>query len=319
VLVYYAYGLAITSDTPLPELPALNARESESGCGVAVYLESRRSNTEHEPEWFNIGFDDRGQRWFRCGRTANGFVLRYEGLADFVVEPNGRAITCARAAPRLSLLSLRHLLLDQVFPRVLNLIGRESIHATAVVTASGACAFMGEAGTGKSTLAASFQAEGYRSIADDCLVLEERGGTIVATPGYPGVRLWEDSLSALGAKRAAIMPVAEYTSKARLLGAATTSRFAAQPCPLARIYLLVRDSKGSTATPRIEELTPAVVFPQLVSASFPLDIADQQMLTRHFRLFTRVAADVPARRLYMPNDLTALPAVRQVILQDLAA
>ena len=319
MLAYYAYGLTITSDTPLPELPALNGRKSEIGRGVSVYLESRRSNTWIEPEWFNIGLDDHGRPWFRCGRGADGFVLRYEGLADFIVEPDGGAIACARTAPRLSLLSLRHLLLDQVFPRVLNLIGRESIHATAVATASGACAFMGEAGTGKSTLAASFQAEGYRSIADDCLVLEERGGAIIATPGYPGVRLWKDSLSALGAKRGPIMPVAEYTSKSRLLGAATASRFASQALPLARVYVLVREGKAPTAVPRIEELTPAAVFPQLVSASFPLDIADQEMLTRHFRLFARVASEVPTRRLYLPNELKALPAVREVILQDLAA
>jgi hypothetical protein len=60
-------------------------------------------------------------------------------------------------------------------------------------------------------------------------------------------------------------------------------------------------------------------FPVLVGASFPLDLTDHAMLARHFRLIVSVAATVPIRRLTIPNDFTALPAVRAAVIADLEA
>jgi hypothetical protein len=42
------------------------------------------------------------------------------------------------------------------------------------------------------------------------------------------------------------------------------------------------------------------------------------MLARHFRVMHRVASEVPFSRVTMPNDFSALPAVREAILADFA-
>jgi hypothetical protein len=202
-------------------------------------------------------------------------------------------------------------------PRVLNLLGIESLHATAVAAPAGAIAFLGDAGTGKSTLAASFQLTGFESFCDDCLVLRAERSRIMATPAYPGVRLWDESLNALMSQAERGEPVAQYTSKTRLLGDA--SAFRADRLPLARIYLLRRPDGicAAAATPEIARVPPAQAFPVLVGASFPFDLTDAAMLTRHFRFIARIAATVPIRRLTIPNDFSALPTVRAAVIDDL--
>ena len=56
---------------------------------------------------------------------------------------------------------------------------------------------------------------------------------------------------------------------------------------------------------------------ELVQCAFRLDLTDQAMLLRQMRVLERVAKEVPVKRLRLPNDLGVLPAVRELILQDL--
>ena len=67
----------------------------------------------------------------------------------------------------------------------------------------------------------------------------------------------------------------------------------------------------------IEPIEPREAFIELLSSSFLLDFTDPEMLTRHFQLMEKVAATVPVRRLKVPNDLSALAAVREKVLADL--
>src|SRR5579863_1753350 len=266
VFHYRAYGLAISSDTRMPELSASGEDGAEACTQVRVTLRARTSRPYEPKEWLNVGTDDLGKPWFKSARVVGGYLLRYPGLADFFVAGDGREIRCLRVASNITSLTLRHLLLDQAFPRLLSLLGHEALHATAVAAPAGVCAFIGAAGTGKSTLAASFQLEGFSSVCDDCLVVDEREGQIFATPGYPGVRLWRDSLAAIAGADAQTAPVADYTSKARLLGAQTSQRFVAEARPLARIYFLTREE--AREAPGIEPISPAEIFPHLIGSSF---------------------------------------------------
>jgi len=277
-----------------------------------------------------------GTPWLSWDRHENGFLLRFHDLADFLIDAAGCRIDCVAAIPATSQATLRHLVIDHVLPRVLSLIGFEAFHATAVVIGDGACAFVADAGTGKSTIAASFHIAGYPSFCDDCMVLRDTE-PLTALPAYPGVRLWEESFRALsGSAAASGLPVAQYTGKTRHLGGA--EGFRGEPLPLRRIYLLQRlnpvdaiewtgldraaaaaASRNLTTLPKLELLKPGEAFAALLPATFPLDLTDQAMLARHFRLVSRVAAEVPIRRLAMLTDFAALPAARELILADLAA
>lgn len=314
---YRAYGLSIRSDTAFPELtPVPSPAETPD---IQVRLRAI-GGCEEPTHWFNSSKLDDGRAWLSCARIGGGYLLRYAGLADFVVDGCGREIACSRIERGTSSFTIRHLLLDQTLPLVLNLRGREAIHATAVVTPHGACAFVGPAGAGKSTLAASFLFAGYPVLGDDCLVLEETD-QILATPAYPGLRLWKDAFEALAARSVLPIPVADYTDKARLLGPQLFSEFPSKPHPLARIYLVERadSSEKDLTAGRVEETSAREAFVALVSSAFPLDITDRSMLARQFRFFERLLAKVPVRRLRVPNGFDGLPLVREATLSDLGS
>ena len=314
--LYRVCGLILESNVPLPELTPANGEEPE----CAFQLLSAQGPGPVSCHWFHHWRFPNGEVWPSFARCAGGYLLRFPDLADFSVDVDGREIVCV-AEPETSPDTLRHLLLDQVLPLVLNLQGREVLHATAVLTPRGVCAFTGPTGTGKSTLAASFLFAGYPVLSDDCLVLEENRELILATPAYPGLRLWEDALEVLCEDTGHSFPVAHYTSKRRLTPVGHLGDFPTGPHPVARIYCLGRPAESEEgddlADPFIEHLSCREGFMELVVHIFRLDITDRRMLIRQFSFLERVVSRVPVRRFHLPNAFSSLPTAREAILADL--
>jgi hypothetical protein len=317
---YRAYGLTLISDAPLHELVPVTEAETEAKSDVRICFSSCRNRLPTPSHWFMSWTLPTGELWLSCAKDDQGYLLRFPDLADFFVDSDGHEIICHAGAetPRET---LRHLLLDQVLPLVLNLKGRQALHATATLTPLGVCAFTGRAGAGKSTLAASFLRAGYPVLSDDCLVLREDSGRIFATPAYPGLRLWEDALGALCEDADAPRPVAHYTSKQRLIPHGDLGEFPSGHYPLIGIYCLVRPTEmddGSALTdPLIERLSCRDGFIELIPSVFRLDITDRTMLARQFRFLQEIVSHVPIRRLRLPNAFSSLAAVREAIIADL--
>ncbi|NOT56172.1 MAG: hypothetical protein HOP18_16350 [Deltaproteobacteria bacterium] len=315
---YRVYGLTMTSDTVLPELPPLDPASHLPT--LAVRLAARFPRVSAPTQWLRHWPLAPEEPWLSCGKVADGYLLRFRELADFFVDDAGQEII-GTAEPGTATDTLRHLLLDQVFPLVLNLRGQDALHATAVATPHGVCAFTGETGTGKSTLAASFAQAGYLVVSDDCLVIEERDGRLLAVPAYPGVRLWDDSRAALVSADEVLSPMAHYTDKHRIVWPAHASAFPTQALPLHRIYLLTRETGETSFTecvPRIDPCSLRQAFMALLEQTFRLDVTDSAMLVRQMHWLERLVSFVPVRRLVFPTALSALPAVREAILNDLA-
>lgn len=316
VFHYFVYGIGLSSDTAMPELelPAISPAEEQ----ISINVRLRNADTDYPAAacWILRSTLSNGDDWALCGKIEDGYLLRYPGFADFIVDRAGRELRCARIESGTSPQTLRHLLLDQVMPLVLNLLGRDVLHATAVDTPGGVCAFIGPARAGKSTLAASFAAAGYNTFCDDCLVVRRNGG-ILCIPGYPGVRLWRDSFAALGNHPVKLSDVANYTAKCRIVSNA--GRFPDGPRSLIAIYRISRPADGEPAltTARIEPLTGREAFMELVSAAYVLDATEPATLLRHFRFIEQLAAQVPIARLLLPNDFALLPAARSLILSEL--
>jgi hypothetical protein len=311
-----AYGLQIVADMSVPELATL--APSSRRDRVHVSLARRFRQIRLNPRWYLRLRLPGGRIWLRFGKTPDGYVLSYSHLADFAVDRSGDRIVCCNDSGEATIATIRHLLIDQVLPLVVNLRGREAIHATAVATRKGICAFTGFSGSGKSTIAASFVLSGYPLVCDDCMVLAE-GKTIMAVPGYPDLRLWDDSVRALGASSRKLKPVAHYTGKSRWSTHARPTLFCSRPRRLARIYILKRArSSQRSARVLIEVLAPGEALMELVKAAYRLDINDSAMLKRQFQLLSRVAERVPVKRLIVPDDFSALAEVRRTVLRDLA-
>jgi hypothetical protein len=315
---YRAYGLILKSDVPLPELvPALSA---DRGARPDVVVRLARRRREQSPTIQFIAESELpgGELWRKIWRTDGGFAVIFSDLARFDLSAEGDRIVCTRRSHGVAIRTTRHLLLDQIMPLMLSLRGREALHATGIATRAGVCAFIGPAGTGKSTLAGAFCRAGFISLADDCLSLID-SGVITAVPAYPGLRLWDDTAAALGIEDDGGPTVAHYTPKRRAFPLANPRDFPLAPIPLARIYRLERSDDGASSTSvRIESISPRDALLELVQASFPLDITDQSTLERHFRFMERVVEMVPISRLVVPRGFALLDKARETVLADLA-
>lgn len=288
---------------------------------VAIRLTNKAERPPEPLRWvFQSNLPD-GQPWLSAARLDGGFLLRYADFADFVINRDGSQIALCHSDPASSPQTIHHLLLDQALPMVLSLRGIPALHAAAVMTSAGVCGFLGPAGTGKSTLAASFSLAGNPSLGDDCLAVKEEEGRFFAVPAYPGLRLWTDSAALLSGDWSEAPSVAHYTLKRRVSDARMWDNLPMEPEPLVALYRVERneseDDRAPASTPAIENLRPNEAFMEVLSSSFVLDVDDRAVVTRHARFIERLLAGVPVRRLRVPNRYSSLPAVQQAVLHDL--
>jgi hypothetical protein len=313
--IYQLYGLSVVSEVPIPELVTAGVSEGSTGAQTRLRFALPR-NQEASAVWFMEWTLPSGALWLSCGKTPDGYLLRFPTLADFSITADGQDIL-SLPTPGTPQETLHHLLLDQVLPLTLSIRGREALHAAAILTPRGVCAFFGPSGIGKSTLASSFLLAGYPLVSDDCLVVEEVQGKMLVTAAYPGVRLWDDALVTLFLTDTSAPPVAHYTTKRRPW--VERNRCATGLFPLVGIYLLTRNADDADDQPsvRIETLSAQAGFRELLTGLFRLDITDPQMLKRQFCFLERLVSLVPVRRLLVPTSFSALPTVREAILNDL--
>ncbi len=264
-------------------------------------------------DWFMRWHSQDGDLLASFAKSAGVYLVRFNNLADFIVSKNGQEIKC-NPIPKTPSNTIRHLLLDQVIPLVINLRGKEALHASSIQTPQGVIAFIGVAGSGKSTLAASFLKVEYPLVSDDCLALREKNGKILGMPAYPGLRLWKDSYNKLFGNNGKSRPVAHYTSKRQVDIKANGRIFCRSPKPLVRIYDVVMNGRSRI---KIEHLSPQQGFICLLKAAFRLDITDKKMLKRQFHFFQKLVSSVSVRRLTFPRNFNLLPAVREAIVSDL--
>jgi hypothetical protein len=312
-LLYKVYNLAISSNNFLPQLPAIPENEFD----LKILFRSFIRNFQAISNWFMQWSLPGGEPWLSCAKTEGGYLLRFNKLADFTIDRNGREIVCM---PRSGIPedTIHHLLLDQVIPLVINLRGGEALHASAILTPRGVVAFAGPAGSGKSTITASLLKMGYPFVSDDCLSLHEKDQKIYAIPAYPGLRLWKDAEAHLFGENGDNKSVAHYTGKLRVDIEERPESYSPDPKPLVRLYDIMNSPEtDETSDITIEQLSPKDSFMALVRYAFRLDITDNNMLKRQFYFLRRIVSTVSIRRLIFPRDFTLLPAIQEAIFRDL--
>jgi len=316
---YSFCGFALTSDVCIPELGESRGGASDTDRLLSIQFGEVSRDAPSPSEWFMRQELPNGAPWAERARTSEGYLLRFFEMADFSVDRAGEHITCVARHPSTSDLTIRALLLDHVIPPVIALRGLYVLHAAAVRTSAGVCVFAGDSGAGKSTIAAQLTAAGGHFLTDDCLVIDEQGGTVVAWASNPSIKLRDDAMQFL-TLACESEPVAEYTTKRRVPASSFGAGFALEPLPVARLYFLTRgdDDAAATATPLIQRLSTGAAFMKLVKHSIRLDSADRAILEREFQFTRRIVDSVPAALLSLPNDLSKLRLVHDAIVADAA-
>jgi hypothetical protein len=310
-------GYSFRSNIPIPELPPGDERQPV----FTFKLYPDGQEFSESCQWLNHWYALDGSIWLAFARLEAGYLLRFPALADFVVSTDARTVCCylqADCPPE----TMRHLLLNQVIPIVLSHLGNLVLHASACATPQGVMAFMGMTGTGKSTLAASFGQQGFTVLTDDCLLIDEQDGGVMAAPSYPGLRLWPETVAALlRSSRPAfegapvLQPLAHYTDKKRLLF--NQEHFDSR-LPLHAIYVLSHaENMHETTDVTITPLAAHEALLETVKHTFQLDVTNREKLGLAFRKYEWLAKSVPFFRLVFPREHSLLPSVNMAILNHL--
>ncbi len=321
---YRIFDLTLSSAMKLPELPAC-ASDGNNHVDVQFML-CRESINPDTLRWYHDWELDDGEICLSGAYSGDGYLLRFPELADFQIDgitADSNVISIiAHPEEELPTETLRHLLLDQVIPRVAAQRGALVVHGSANLLASGqAVAFLGETGFGKSTMAVAMHQRGYALLGDDCLAMAAPTDEEVSvTASYVGARLIEDSLEALfesgDAAPGDTAPVAHYSDKARIVLPPSN---ATDPHALAAIFLLNDPQKNPhVGAVDIARVTGADSVMTLVGNAFQLDVTDQQHLTWQFMAFgSDIVSKVPVFRLSYARDYDGLDAVCERVLAQL--
>jgi hypothetical protein len=247
--------------------------------------------------------DEAGESLAHLDRFPGCDRLRFPGTADFYLEPGEIRGHLLDPGQR-DLMELR--LLGPVLSYWLERLGIAALHASAVRLEHGAAGFVSQSGGGKSSLAAALVRSGAPLLSDDILPIEERGGTFLARPGFPQMRLEPEGARLLGDDRG-LRAVSPDDTKLHV----PVDAFQASAIPLAALFVLDRRPSGPI---NIQPLARSEAVIELVRHSFSPYLVEAVGLQPHrLELFARLVRQVPVLRLSYPDGLEHLPRIAETL------
>ncbi|SFC52271.1 HPr Serine kinase C-terminal domain-containing protein [Bacillus sp. OV322] len=227
--IYKAFGLTLSSDIHLPELP-LRKLDVEYQSDVVI----------EEAELYDM--------WSAHSEPGDDFVIKQnlvmyhlDEKAIFLVQDGNKIFYSPFEGSHER--EIRLYLLGTCMGAIL--LQREimPIHGSAIAINGKAYAIVGDSGAGKSTLASALMKRGYRLLSDDVIpvTLNDNHQPIV-TPSYPQQKLWLDSLKHFGMKSTRYQPLIVREDK---FAVPVPSQFAAESLPLAGVFELVTDDSDA--------------------------------------------------------------------------
>jgi len=310
--MYQIFDLLIESSVPLPELP-----EVKNGVASLTFQILEEPLEIEYQDNFHHWFLPDGEIAFSYTKCNEGYCLRFPTLANFYLMNHCDNIRCYPDAG-VSIETVRHLLLDQVIPRILGDNGRIILHASAIMNCGSSVIFIGETGAGKSTIASSFHHKNKTLISDDCVLLDSEDDVNIIIPSYVGARLWEDSTEAILPDTDSLHGISEYSPKKRLI-LHEGSNSEHMKLPIGAIFILASPEDAMKAkNVTIERITGASVVMELLNHSFILDESNKANTGDIFsKLGKIVTSSISVYSLCYPHDYGILPTVHKTILSIL--
>jgi hypothetical protein len=159
-----------------------------------------------------------------------------------------------------------------VLPTALQALGREILHASAVLTPAGVVAFSGNSGAGKSTLAYLMSRRGHRAWADDAVMFERTADGMKALPLPFRINLRRDATLFFG------KPPVEASE--------------ARPAPLVAVIFLARHQEQPSSF-AARRLSSAEAFKAVLTQAYCFDPHDRERNGRTGSAYLELAARVP--------------------------
>lgn len=316
---YRAFGLFLVSNVPVPGLtvssntglPEIRLRlgspppDFEPGQYSQVWYRSRFETLSGEP-FLQILFAGEG-------RDAR-YWLKYEDGTNVYLDDNVSTIS-VNWPPASCLADACTYLLGPVMAIVAQLRGTTCLHGCAVAIDGKIIALLGPQGAGKSTTASAFALAGYAVAADDLILLAESGDGFAVEPTYPVLRLWPSSVELLFGSGDALPRLTPGWEKRGLSLGTDRCCFQEEPLPLAALYFFGARSDSDSA-PSLAPISGTAALLKLVTNSWGHYADKPEILARQLNVFTRLTQSVPMRLLTPHSDSSRLPAMRQLLVDD---
>lgn len=291
---YYAYGLVLDSEIPLPELsPAEGTADIRLRIGAVEPPPSR-------PE----------EPWYSWSSEGASVRIRWKGLGTFQLL-EGREVV-VDPAPGVEVGRLRDYVLSFVMGALLQQRGYlVLLHASAVLMHGRAVAFVGESGEGKSTMTAALSARGYPVVSDELVPVDFSGGGLRVWPAFSRLKLTAESAEAVGCPAEALTQIYSEEEK---LGWQVASAAPEASLPLSRIYLLrTGDAHSVRATASVDAVG------ELVRQSFHKRLLSPDRLRQHLLTCADLARSGRVCYLTRRRSLAELDAVANLVEADVSS
>ena len=295
VYTYRTYGLGIHSTLSLPEMSAVAAPND-------IFIHAQDLPAPPLPKHAN------SHTW----RQDQDIYLHWADLGTFRVRA-GQDIAF-NPVPGVSAARLRPPILGICMAVALHQRGLLVLHASAIALPTGAIAFLGDKGWGKSTMNAALYRRGHKFVTDDILAIDSASSKPQIYPAFAQMKLWPSAVAALGKNPQKLPKLLPHLQKRQRL---LKKNIAQKAVPLSAIYLL---DKGPSI--HIAPLPAHELLGHLFRHSYS-GRCGKALLHRgetdHFLQCMALAQQVPIYRLQRPVDLSLLDAIAAAVEAHAAA
>ncbi|NNE66492.1 MAG: hypothetical protein HKN33_07985 [Pyrinomonadaceae bacterium] len=197
---------------------------------------------------------------------------------------------------------------------VMRLQGIQCLHSSAVEVDGKAIALVGYSTSGKSTLATGLSKKGAKVIADDIAVLSSRDGRFVVPAGYTKVRLRPEAADFLTDDPDSL-PIVYSHRDSRYVSLNEDTSYRGDALPLSAIYILGEHS-DDFKEPCIEDVSAKDKLVRLLQNTYGSYVVMDELRAKEFKALSRVAQQIPIRKLRYAHDIKTLPKQCEIILED---
>lgn len=288
---YYAYHTRILSEIRL-RLP-----QSKFG---------RKSSEDDRPVYIRLGSVPESKK-----PGADCAVGRLDGVLRVSVQA-GRVITIEPTSHSGGNVELiRSIAQSELIAAALRQRGLLVLHASCVANGSGAIAFVGFSGWGKSTLAIRFLQEGYRLLSDDVLPICIKKCPPVVYPSHPSVKAKEDSL--LGFKEDnKSYPKNKLSGKSEI---PFTKEFSYQKRKISKVYIIEEEFRKKTEVREMER--PEQIFEVMKHTWANSLFSSPEERKKHLKMSKKLSKKVDLKVLSRKKSIEELRSVIEAVKRDM--
>ncbi len=295
---YRAYGLNICSSVVIPQLSSIKFNSGNSNSNVDVII--RLGNVKIPKN--NILVEG---NYFKT--TKNSFYLFWEDFGKFKIS-NGNEIILD-PIPNINEELFTYFIVGALMGALLYQRDYLILHASSVNINHKAVAFLGDSGSGKSTIAMSLQKRGFPIVTDEILAIKfDKSNEPYVYPSFPKVRLNYETMSKLSNESSNV-----FNEQHGLLKNFYNAqyRFSEKPLSLKSIYIVEKSIDTI-----LKRLKPQRALIELIGNSFCIQMSDNSKKFSHFNNCSYLARNLPIYTLKMRKSFDSIPVVHSLLLKE---